>query len=118
MQFSFYEPSSYAIIGNRLYFQAGLYYDEFGGKWVGNQLDVVNLTSSAETQLMGGTNDPENYGSFVLTGSNLFRDQFKNGNLTINQIDLDTGDISNGVQLVLPEAPYNGAFSNWSFFSG
>jgi hypothetical protein len=112
--FNFYYPFSFAIVGNSLYFQPSAYYDMFAGGWVGDQLMVVNLTSCKETQLLK-QNDPDNYGTLISAGGNLFRYQFANENLTINQIDLDTGKIASGVQLFTPAAPNNGTFSDWSF---
>jgi hypothetical protein len=112
--FSFYETSSYAVVGNSLYFQPGLYYDMFHGKWVGQQLMMVNLDTSKEVQLLA-QGDPDNYGTLVSAAGSLFRYQFKNAQLTINQIDLGTGKIAKGVQLGTPSAPNNMTFSQWHF---
>ncbi|MGD0204273.1 MAG: zinc ribbon domain-containing protein [Candidatus Bathyarchaeia archaeon] len=110
-EFSFYEPVSFAIVGNSLYFQAGMWYNEFGGKWEGNQLKAVNLTSGAETQLLSAC--PSNFGRLLSAGGNLFTYEFANANITINQLDLGTGEIVQGADLTLPLAPNNEAFSDW-----
>jgi hypothetical protein len=123
MPFNFYCWGNFAVVDNSLYFVEGNWFDMFLSRWVGGDLRVVNLTSGAETQLLAGNNvgapgDPDNYGNLVSAGGNLFRYDFSNETLTINQIDLDTGKIAKGVQLLMPASPQpstNAAYRDWSF---
>jgi len=130
----FFEPVSFAIVNDGLYFVPGDWYNMFAGRWEGGGLYLANLTTTKEKQLLD-TTDPNEYGTLVSAGGNLFRYQFmgstytaKNGTaytcpqysqygdceVIINQVDLSTGRITRGFWIGLPQH-VNGAFSDWAF---
>lgn len=119
--YDFYQPSSFAVVDKSLYFVSGYSWNAFRLDYEGGQLCVVNLTSNggtlSEKQLLTSS-DPNNNGTLVSAGGNLFRYQFADGNLTIDQIDLGTGKIAKGAQLFMPASPQpstNATYSDWSF---
>jgi hypothetical protein len=115
--FNCYSPTSFEVVNDNLYFQSMWWVDMFSSKHRGMELSVVNLTSGSEKQLLTA-NDPDNYGTLISAGGNLFRYVFNNENLTINQIDLDTGKIARGIQLLMPASPQpstNESFRDWFF---
>jgi hypothetical protein len=130
----FFEPQTFAVVNNMLYFQSGTWYNMFTGKWSGGGLYLANLTVfGGKEKLLLNPSDPDNYGHLVSTGGNLFRYLFisaqstvgnsilsctnpKEGDcwLVVNQIDLATGRIMKDQLVPLPRPSSNGTFSSWA----
>ena len=132
--FWFYDPYSYAVLGNTLYFEPGIWYNPLISQdFIGKGLYAVQLSPNKygkENELVypGEKNDSVlgDPGTLYSAGGNLYRYAFLDHNstwskcdqacfLVIYQLNATTGEYTRDTQLALPAAPFNGTFRDWSF---
>ncbi len=94
--------SSFAIVGNRVYYKEAREWDYMYG-YSGGSFKMKELDSDKSAELLLGHSHSQNYGALYAVGEQLFRvDTFEDmSTLVVNRIDLSTGEIEKQLQFSL-----------------
>ncbi len=104
--------STYAIVGDKLYYQTKRHFDAFKGD-TGGELRIRDLKTGSDTSLLD-YEDQNNHGQFHSGGGPMYRIQIKKEShmIEINRLDLTTGKIARSLEFPIDNFL---AYKSWQF---